>query len=79
MKYKLIVPPIYETHATGLIMAAEKTIGKAQWRIEMHAAQHVPLVFKNGEIVMVADVNGIAAKFLITFLNCFLSLKHQPT
>lgn len=73
MKYKLIVPPIYETRTTGLLMAAEKVIGKAHWRIEMHAAQHVPFIFKNGERVMTGDVNGIAAKFVVAFLNVFLS------
>lgn len=73
MKYTLIVPPIYETELTGFAMAAEKTIGKSLWRLEMHTKECCPRVFKNGERVTVSELNGMPTKFIVSFLDFFLS------
>ena len=51
MKYNLIVPPKYETELTGFALAAEKTIGKTQWRLDFYQGETTLRLFKNGELV----------------------------
>ena len=49
MKFSLVVPAKAETSCTGLIMAAEKTIGKTHWRLEAHSGEVFARVFRNGK------------------------------
>lgn len=56
MQYTLIVPPNIETMVSGLVLAAEKSIGKTHWRVEIYNSETFPRIYKNGRQLAAACI-----------------------